>query len=107
MVAYVVIFLNVDPVGQEHGRSISPHGGREAEDSKGRARATAVIKCNILTKKLERALTDRFTDLRLLEKKRAGPNLLYEMKNPKDLISHVTPMLSKAVPRYSETSSLD
>ena len=49
------MFLYVDPVGQEHGWSISLHGGREEDEvSKGRARAMAVSECSILVKGLER-----------------------------------------------------
>ena len=59
MVAVVVMFLNVDPAGQEHGLSMLLHGGRgrgregEAEASKGIANATAVRIWNILDQRRE------------------------------------------------------
>lgn len=95
--------MNVDPVGQEHGWSMSPQGGREAELSKGRAKATAVIRCNILENRTR--LTGRLTGLGLLEEMRPGPNPLYKIKSSQDLDSHVIQMPSKAVPRYSMASS--
>ena len=77
------MFLNVDPVGQEHGWSVSPQGGREAEVSKGRARVTAVIKCSILTKKIGKGDDGQRHRSKTIgkEKKRPGPNLLYEIQN--------------------------
>ena len=79
------MFLNVDPAGQEHGRSMLPHGGREGEgedaDSEGRARARARATVagsirNIL--KQRKKLTDEFTDPRVLKKDGGcpGPNNL-------------------------------